>query len=115
MDVKIQRVMRATNIAGVPVQTPEAEEIGEIEDVVIDLEAGEIAYAVLHFQTWFKDKMFAIPWSELSLIHDDTGRYFVLDTTRDTLKSAPGFDPQNWPDVASDVWRDELDAHYRRT
>ena len=115
MEIRLKKVMQATSIAGIPVMTPEAEDIGEIEDVVIDLEDGEIAYAVLHFQTWFKDKLFAIPWSELSLLHDDRGRYFVLDTSRETLKSAPGFDPQNWPDVASDEWREEVDAHYRKT
>ena len=98
--------MRATNIVGVRV-------VSEIEDVVIDLDNGTIAYAVLHYHTWFRDKLFAIPWSELSLIHDDSGRYFVLDTTRDTLNSAPGFNPQNWPDNAADVWRDEVDDHYR--
>ena len=112
--IKIKKIKRAKDIAGTTVMSPERDDVGKIEDVVIDLESGEIAYAVLHFATWFQDKLFAVPWAELSLTHDDHGRYFVLDTTRETLKSAPGFDSEDWPDVASDEWREEVDAHYRK-
>lgn len=114
MEIKYTKVLRAQEISGIGVVNPEREDIGEIEDVVIDLESGEIAFAVLHFATWFQDKLFAVPWSELSLRHDHHGRSFVLDTTRETLKSAPGFDSEDWPDVASDEWREEVDAHYRK-
>jgi len=113
MEIKLRKVFRASKIAGIPVRNPEKEDIGEIEDIVIDLETGSIAYAVLHFHGWFHDKLFAVPWGELALTHDDDGRHFVLDTTRERLKSAPGFNPQYWPDVASDEWREEVDAHYR--
>jgi hypothetical protein len=92
--------------------TPSAEDISEIADVVIDLEHGAIACAVRRFHSWFKDKLFAIPWRELSLALDDDGCDFVLDTTRGPLKSAPGFDSNTRPDVASDEWQKEVDAHY---
>jgi sporulation protein YlmC with PRC-barrel domain len=114
MEISIKKVLRAKHIARISVRSPERDEIGDIEDVVIDLESGTIAYAVLHFYTWFQDKLFAVPWSELSLAHDDKGRFFILDTTPHALKSAPGFDPKNWPDVASDLWREEVDSHYRK-
>ena len=104
---------QGSEITGLAVRTPENEGVGEIEDVVIDLENGEIAYVVLHFQTWFQDKLFAIPWRVLTVEHDQRGRYLVLDTTRSTLKSAPGFDPDEWPDVASNDWREKVDAHYQ--
>jgi sporulation protein YlmC with PRC-barrel domain len=113
MDIKFSKSLRASDVSGMPVMSPEGEDIGEIEDVVINLDSGKIAYAVLCFHTWFKDKLFAIPWTELSLRHDSNTDVFVLDTTRKQLKSAPGFDFDDWPDVASDEWREEIDAHYR--
>ncbi len=114
MEIKLKKVSRASRIAGIRVQNPEKDDIGEIEDVVIDLQDGEVAYAVLHFLAWFQDKLFAIPWSELTLTHDEDGRYFVLDTTREQLRSVPGFDPDDWPDVASDEWRERIDSHFRK-
>ncbi len=113
MEIHFSKRLRAGDVAGTQVRNPEGEDIGEIEDVVIDLDRGNIAYAVLCFHTWFNDKLFAIPWNELSLKHNSEGDVFVLDTTRARLKSAPGFDPDDWPDVASDEWREEIDSHYR--
>lgn len=116
MRIKTEMVCRASNIVGTPVQNPEEENIGEIDDVVIELGKGDVAYAVLHFRDWFRNKLFAVPWSELTLTHDEAGRRsFILDTTREQLKTAPGFDPDDWPDVASDEWREKVDAHYSPT
>lgn len=104
---------RASNLAGALVRNPADENIGKLEDVVIELADGDVAYAVLHFQDWFHDKLFAVPWAEMTVAHDEAlRRYFVLDTTRERLKSAPGFNPDRWPDIASDEWRDEVNSHY---
>lgn len=116
MGIKTEMVCRASNIAGIGVKNPEDEDIGEIDDVVIELGSGDVAYAVLSFRGWFQRKLFAVPWVELTLSHDEAGRrHFVLDTTRERLKLAPGFDPDDWPDVASDEWREEVNAHYGAT
>lgn len=113
MGIKTEMVCRASNLAGTMVKKPESDDIGEIEDVVIELEDGDVAYAVLRFHDWFQNKLFAVPWAELTVAHDEGGRrYLILDTTRERLKSAPGFNPDNWPDVASNEWREEVDAHY---
>lgn len=112
MEIKVKKVFRASKIAGIAVRNPENDDIGEIKDVVIDLKDGDVAYAVLSFSTWFSEKLFAVPWKELSFTHDEETHYFVLDTTEERLKSAPGFDPDNWPDVASDDWREEIETHY---
>lgn len=114
MGIQTKMVCRVGNLVGNHVENPEAERIGEIEDVVIELEEGKVAYAVLHFHDWFRNKLFAVPWNELTIAHDEANRrYFILDTTRERLKSAPGFDPEDWPDVASDDWREEIRAHFR--
>lgn len=113
MGIRTEMVCRASNLAGIRVRNPEADSIGEIEDVVIELSDGDVAYAVLRFHDWFQNKLFAVPWSELTVAHDEGGRrYLILDTTRERLKNAPGFNPDDWPDVASDEWREEVDAHY---
>lgn len=113
MGIETKKAYRASKIAGITVTNPENDDVGEIMDVVIDLEDGDVAYAVLHFRAWFQDKLFAVPWRALTLIHDEDGQHFKLDTTRERLKSAPGFDTDDWPDVASNDWREEVDAHYQ--
>ena len=74
MRINTEMVCRASNIAGIRVKNPEDDDIGEIDDVVIELGNGDVAYAVLSFRNWFQHKLFAVPWAELTLTHDEAGR-----------------------------------------
>ena len=106
MEVKIRKVFRSGNVIGIPVQTPDHKKLGEIQEVVIDIESGRVAYAVLCFGGFFGfgDKFFAVPWEEFSLVHDETEVFFVVDTTRKKLKELQGFDLEDWPNVANSDW-----------
>jgi hypothetical protein len=80
---------------------------------MIDLEQGRVAYAVLSFGGFLGigDKLFAVPWRALRI--DEAEHEFILDMDRDALADAPGFDKDNWPDMANPAFRDQLDEHYR--
>ena len=94
------QVLQATAILGNKVLNPSGEQLGNLKELVIDLEDGRIAYAVLSFGGFLGrgDKLFAIPWEALDLNPKD--HTFILDVDRDTLKEAPGFDKDHWPDNA---------------
>ena len=79
---------------------------------MIDVDTGQIAYAVLSFGGFlgFGDKLFAIPWNALKL--DAANKVFKLNIERKVLKSAPGFDKDNWPDMADSAWGYEIYQHY---
>ena len=112
MEVKIRNVFRSGSVIGIPVQTPDHKKLGEIQEVVIDVETGRVAYAVLCFGGFFGfgDKFFAVPWEEFSLVHDESEMFFVVDTTREKLKKLQGFSLEEWPDVANTDW-DKLIVH----
>lgn len=89
--------------------------MGDIKDLVIDPTRGEVAYVVVSYGgvMGMGDKLFAIPWSALSWSTD--ADYFVLNMDKDTLKNAPGFDEDHWPDSSS-KWsqqREQLNQFYR--
>ena len=71
--------------------------MGKIEDLMIDVQEGRVAYAVLSFGGFLGmgDKLFAIPWQAFSLRPDE--RAFLLDIPRDVLEKAEGFDKDYWP------------------
>ena len=56
------------------------------------------------------DKLFAIPWSRLSL--DEGRKVFVLDVDRATLEKAPGFDKDHWPSMADTTWATDVHSFY---
>jgi hypothetical protein len=58
-----RRLLAASTIEGTPVQNQAGEDLGEINELMIDLEKGRIAYAVLSFGGFLGlgDKLFALP------------------------------------------------------
>src|SRR5215469_12265599 len=79
-------------VIGSKVVNRQNENLGKIEDVVIDADAGRIAYAVLSFGGFLNmgDKYFAIPWEALRFSLSD--KYALLDVEKRLLENAPGFD-----------------------
>lgn len=90
----------------------QGEGIGKIVELMLDEKTGQIAYAVLSFGGFlgFGQKLFAIPWTALRL--DEEKDNFVLEIDRDTLKAAPGFDEDNWPDFSDQSYLESIRAHY---
>lgn len=67
---------------------------------MIDMHNGHVAYAVLSFGGFLDmgDKLFAVPWNALTL--DTNNKRFVPNVSKERLKSAPGFDKDNWTSMA---------------
>lgn len=94
------RVLSATTIIGDKVINSAGEQLGSIKELMMDIDKGRIAYAVLSFGGFlgFGDKLFAIPWQVLTI--DTENHAFILDVDKEVLEKAPGFDKENWPDNA---------------
>lgn len=107
-----RRTLSSTSLTGDKVVNTQNEDLGKIEDLMIDVETGRVAYAVLSFGGFLGigDKLFAIPWAALRL--DEASKVFILDVDKETLKSAPGFDKDNWPDLSSVDYARSVYSHY---
>ena len=93
-------VLKASDLIGMKVQGTDGKNLGDIKDLVIDREDGEIQYAVLDFGGFagIGDKYFAVPWDALHFDRDN--KQIALDLHKRDLKDAPGFDKNNWPDLS---------------
>jgi len=94
------KVLSAHTLMGDPVRNPEGERMGDLKELMIDLDSGRIAYAVVSFGGFLGlgDKLFAMPWNVLRV--DTENRQIVLDVPKETLENAPGFDKSDWPETA---------------
>jgi sporulation protein YlmC with PRC-barrel domain len=94
------RVLSASQLIGNKVINREGEQLGNIKDLMIDLDDAQIAYAVLSFGGFLGlgDKLFAIPLE--ALIFRGKDHTVILDVDKEVLKNAPGFDKDQWPDDA---------------
>ena len=111
-DKKYRRVLAASTLAGDKVRNSAGEDLGKVDEIMIDIPSGRVAYAVLSFGGVLRmgNKLFAVPWSALRVDEDE--KVFILDADKKMLESAPGFDKDNWPDMADTEWGSEVFRHY---
>jgi sporulation protein YlmC with PRC-barrel domain len=108
--------LSASTMIGDDVQNRAGEDLGQIEEIMLDVNEGRVSYAVLSFGGFLGigDKLFAVPWDALRLDPDD--EVFILDVDQERLENAPGFDKDNWPETGSedDTWLVGVYAYYER-
>jgi sporulation protein YlmC with PRC-barrel domain len=105
-------VLSATTVIGDQVVNPQGENLGKIEEVMLDVNDDRIAYAVLSFGGFLGigDKLFAVPWRALRL--DPENHQFILDESKERLQNAPGFDKDDWPDMADRRFASQVYDYY---
>ncbi|TVP48886.1 MAG: PRC-barrel domain containing protein [Gemmatimonadales bacterium] len=112
---KIRRVVSAGSVTGDSVRNLSGDDLGNIQEIMLDVNDGSIAYAVLSFGGFLGmgDKLFAVPWQALTLVQDE--EHFLLDVDKKKLENAPGFDKDNWPDFSDPSWGQGIHDHYGTT
>ena len=107
-------VMEADTLEGNDVVNAQGEKLGDIKSIMIDVPSGRVAYAVLSSGGFLGigGKLFAIPWSALTL--DADNKCFILNIDKERLKNAPGFDKDHWPSMADQRWATEVHSYYER-
>ena len=107
-----RRTLSASTLIGDKVRNAQDEHLGNVEDLMIDLETGRVAYCVLSFGGFLGmgEKLFAVPWRALNL--DAEEHAFVLNVPKDRLKDAPGFDKHHWPDLTDPDLRSQIYGFY---
>jgi sporulation protein YlmC with PRC-barrel domain len=105
-------VMAASSFEGETVVNAQGEALGEIEEIMLDVRSGRIAYAVLSAGGFLGigEKFFAVPWRAFTM--DTDLKAFILDVDKERLLNAPGFDKDHWPAMADHTWAGQVHSYY---
>jgi len=91
---------RLSELVGLTVKNDQGEELGELENIVIDTAKDRVAYAILSMRTGFlgiNKELVAVPWSSLDIIPRlGTAR---LNADKETLRSL-AFNANEFPNLA---------------
>jgi sporulation protein YlmC with PRC-barrel domain len=134
-----QQHFRSTRIIGAPVKTSAAEDVGRIEDVVLNPTSGRIDFAVISAE----NKLCPVPWQLLSVSSEagtpgststttpspttpstspsaGAGAYasamgqqptFTLNVEKSKLQQGPSFERSRWPEMSAS-WSQKIYTHY---
>jgi len=105
------RYLTVSSLTGDKVVNAAEEHLGEIKEVMLDLEKGTIDYFVIEFGGFLGlgVKYFAIPLRLLKL--DAPNKRFIFNQGREVLEKAPGFDMDHWPDT--NLHFDDVHSYWR--
>lgn len=105
-------MLSSSSISGDKVVNSKGENLGDIKDLMIDTDNGQVAYAVLEFGGFMGvgSKLFAVPLAAMKV--DTSSHNFIFDQSKDVLENAPGFDKDHWPDFADRTWGSSIHQHY---
>ena len=105
-------LMGADTLIGDSVVNAQEEDLGDIKEIMLDMQTGQVAYAVLAFGGFLGlgEKLFAVPWQALHL--DTVNKRMVLNVDKERLKNAPGFDKHSWPDMSDMNWASGIHSFY---
>lgn len=105
-------LMGADTLIGDSVVNGAEQDLGDIKEIMLDMNSGHVAYVVLAFGGFLGlgEKLFAVPWQALHL--DTVHHRFVLNVDRERLKSAPGFNKDSWPDMSDIEWANQVHTFY---
>lgn len=96
---EVTDINKASKIIGMKVVNKQNEDLGKIKDLVVDIESGKIAYAVLSSGGSFGmgGTLVAVPMESLTPLQGADS--FVIDAQKDRLSQASGFNDKDWPSI----------------
>lgn len=106
------RRLTSTSIIGDKVQNYEGQDLGTIENLMININDGHIEYAVIEFGSvlGLGGKLFAVPFTALTL--DPSRQLFILNKDKEYLKECPGFDKNHWPDTNDHSYYTDVNTYW---
>lgn len=105
--------IRANKVIGTKVLNKAGENIGKVEDIVLDKLSSNILFAVVGFGGFLgiAEKYHPVPWS--SLDYDEARQAYLVDFTREQLQTAPSDSLEALTRKDSGAFRERAHDHYQ--
>ena len=107
-----ENIVRTNDVIGKKIHSLNGENLGKVEELILDKITGQVRYAVLANGGFMGigSAFYAIPWHSLEycIEHDA----FQVNFSKDDLKTAPGFNKDSWPDFTDPLWDKSTNEFY---
>jgi sporulation protein YlmC with PRC-barrel domain len=109
---RAETIRRTSEIIGMAVMNEDNDELGAVDDIVIDLDRGTVNYLAISYGgvLGLGDKLLAVPLDAVDWRRpagEESAFSLVWNIEPQMLKDAPGFDQDDWPATADPYWGGE--------
>lgn len=107
--MKNQLLRRASEWIGKDINDRNGKDVGEVDDLVVNMSNGKIHYALVEFdKAWsLNDKLLAVPMQALR--YTTASKDLVWDIDKSRLDTKGAFDKNKWPDINDPKTRADID------
>lgn len=114
------KMHRLSEILDADVQNLQDNDLGDLEEVVIDSDSGRVAFAVIAAGGFLGigEEYAAVPFNALDLRPedpddaDDDDLVAILNMDEERFRQAPKFARDNWPDFGDRTWGEPVHRYY---
>ena len=101
-------LVRSDKVLGATVMGLNNEEVGSIDDLIIDRGTGRVAFAVIGYGgiLTMGENLFAAEYNKLD--YSSTDERFSISMTKEQAERQIEFLPDNWNDLSQSSWMDEI-------
>jgi sporulation protein YlmC with PRC-barrel domain len=102
----------ATKLDGAPVKNLKSEQIGQVQNCMVDLSTGRIPFVVIATGEFIGKKDALSPVPAQAMNYDKGRAMLVLDVDRETLARMPHFKATAWPNITKGSYLADIYAAY---
>lgn len=101
-------------LEGKEIRTPQGEELGEINGVLLDQAQARVSYVMVEIGGFLGigGRMVAVPWGALQPSAD--GKYYTMNVTEEVLQAAPSAEQNSFEEVADVNWQQSVEAYWNQ-
>lgn len=100
----------ANEIIGTKVMNAQNEDVGKVHDLIVDVDSGQVPYAVIATGGLTDRSKVAVPLSSLRCSPD--GKSVMITATKDQLQAASKTPSGAWTTAANADWSKRVDGYY---
>src|ERR1700744_2049873 len=106
------RLISSEKVTGSKVENTKGDNLGHIEEIMIDKISGRVGYAVLNYGSFLGmgGKLFALPWDVLK--YDTRQEAYIVGIPEERLKNAPSYDAGSVPNWGDPQYDKEIHDYY---
>ncbi len=105
-------LIAADKVEGTAVYNPDGDNLGTVEEIMLDKIQGRVAYAVMSFGGFLGmgEKFHPLPWQALSYSKDKGG--FVVSLSKEVLENAPAYSAEEADMLLDRRYEERVHSHY---
>jgi len=102
----------ATKLDGSPVKNRKDEQIGQVQNCMVNLSTGHIPFVIIATGAYIGNEGALSPVPAQALEYDKKREMLVLEADRESLATRPRFKPDSWPDMNKGAFTETVFAAY---